>query len=213
MGGTENTAIVGFAPDDGYQYVGDECWVAGWGKTPFTSSFAEKIFARLRNLHWYISTTKLLFYYLHLRMWTFPKFEKLPFVVYYRPQTKFAKVMFLHLSVILFTGGVPGQVHPSGRYTPRQVNPPAGTPGQVPQGRYTPEHCITGYGQQASRTHPTGMNSCIDWCLWFSNILSNASTDNFDSGSVVLKLQITVFGILKFHFNVKAIFVPGIHFY
>ena len=26
-------------------------------------------------------------------------------VYFYRPQTKFAKVMFLHLSVILFTGG------------------------------------------------------------------------------------------------------------
>ena len=31
MGGTENTAIVTFAPDDGHQYVDDECWVAGWG--------------------------------------------------------------------------------------------------------------------------------------------------------------------------------------
>ena len=27
-------------------------------------------------------------------------------IYFYRPQTKFAKVMFLHLSVILFTGGV-----------------------------------------------------------------------------------------------------------
>ena len=38
----------------------------------------------------------------------------------YRPQTKFAKVMFLHLSVILFTGGgtfpghMTGGVHPGG---------------------------------------------------------------------------------------------------
>ena len=29
----------------------------------------------------------------------------------YRPQTKFAKAMFLHLSVILFTGGVSASVH------------------------------------------------------------------------------------------------------
>ena len=36
MAGTENTAIVGFAPNDEYQYVGDECWVAGWGKALFT---------------------------------------------------------------------------------------------------------------------------------------------------------------------------------
>ena len=51
------------------------------------------------------------------------------------------------LSVILsFTGGIPGQVHPLGRYTPWAVTPPwAGTPpGQVhppghgtPPGRYT----------------------------------------------------------------------------
>ena len=75
-------------------------------------------------------------------MWTFPKFEKLPFVVYYRPQTKFAKVMILHLSLILFTGGSTWAGTPSARYTPRagaplrQVHPPvdtppAGTPGQV----------------------------------------------------------------------------------
>ena len=44
-------------------------------------------------------------------------------VYYYHPQTKFAKVMFLHLSVSdsVHMGGVPRQV------------PPAGTPpGQVP---------------------------------------------------------------------------------
>ena len=49
------------------------------------------------------------------------------------------KVIFLHLSVFLFTGGVPGQVHPPGqvyppdRYlpwtgTPPGRSPPAGTP-------------------------------------------------------------------------------------
>ena len=75
-------------------------------------------------------------------------------------------VIFLHLSVILFTGGgstwagtPPRQVHPPGRYTPLpgqvhplgRYNPPAGTPwggklpwaGTPPQagtspGRYTP---------------------------------------------------------------------------
>ena len=51
------------------------------------------------------------------------------------------KVIFLHLSVILFTGGVPGQVPPSrytplGRYPPGRYTPPwAGTP---PMSRYTP---------------------------------------------------------------------------
>ena len=48
------------------------------------------------------------------------------------------KVIFLHLSVILFTGGVPvqvppagtppGQVHPLADTPPGQVHPPAGTP-------------------------------------------------------------------------------------
>ena len=43
----------------------------------------------------------------------------------YRPQTKFAKVMFLHLSAILFTGGgVPEQVHPPAGTPPSQVHLP-----------------------------------------------------------------------------------------
>ena len=54
-----------------------------------------------------------------------------------RPQTKFAKVMFLHVSVILSTGGVPGQVPPRTRYTPLGSGTPPGryTP---PQARYPP---------------------------------------------------------------------------
>ena len=37
-----------------------------------------------------------------------PNMGSLKSTAYYHPQTKFAKVMFLHvLSVILFTGGVP----------------------------------------------------------------------------------------------------------
>ena len=84
---------------------------------------------------------------------------------FYRPQTQFAKIMFLHLSVSHsvhrgeYLGRChPGQVHPMagtppwagtpprqvysplGRYRPGQVPPQAGMPpGQVhPQGRYTP---------------------------------------------------------------------------
>ena len=62
-----------------------------------------------------------------------------------------AKVIFLHVCVILFTGGgstwpgtPPGRYTPlagtPGRYTPLwQVHPPTGTPRQVhPPGRYTP---------------------------------------------------------------------------
>ena len=94
--------------------------------------------------------------------------------LYYRPQTKFAKVMFLHLSVILFTGGcmpqcmmgythlvadtpsppgadIPGNRHPPGADTPHRSRPP--------QGRHSSAQ-FRRYGQQAGGTHPTGMHTC-----------------------------------------------------
>ena len=105
---------------------------------------------------------------------------------YYHPQTKFAKVMFLHLSLshsVHRGGGVPGQVHPPdrytplGRYTPRQAHPlvrytPQDRytfPWQVhPLGRYTP---LVGSPPRSSacwetratsgRYAPTGMHSCF----------------------------------------------------
>ena len=51
---------------------------------------------------------------------------------FYRPQTKFAKVMFLHVSVILSTGG-----------------------GSASSGEGAP-----GTSTAAGGTHPTGMHSC-----------------------------------------------------
>ena len=94
------------------------------------------------------------------------------------------KVIFLHLSVILFTGGVPGQVphgtgtppwqvhplgrypHPSplGRYTPPWADTPPGR--YTPLGRYTPSPGAVHagrYGQQAGGMHPTGIHSCSRW--------------------------------------------------
>ena len=74
------------------------------------------------------------------------------------------KVIFLHLFVILFTGGGStwAGTPPGTRYTPlglgtppRPGNPPGpGTPPRpgTPPGRY---------GQQAGGTHPTGMHSCF----------------------------------------------------
>ena len=50
---------------------------------------------------------------------------------YYRPQMKFAKVMFSQVSVCP-QGGV----------------------------CHTPAQCMLGYGQQGGSTHPTGMHSC-----------------------------------------------------
>ena len=63
------------------------------------------------------------------------------YIVYYRPQTKFAKVMFSQVSVCPQGGVPPGQVHPLGRYTPQGRDTPwAGTPPRQvhPPGRYTP---------------------------------------------------------------------------
>ena len=74
--------------------------------------------------------------------------------LFYRPKTKFAKVMFSQVSVCP-QGGVPGQVHPTGQVhslagTPSSWSgtapwagaPPwAGTPpGRYLPGRYTPSH-------------------------------------------------------------------------
>ena len=77
------------------------------------------------------------------------KYGKFDSMLNYRPQTKFAKVMFLHLSVShsVHRGGTWAGT-PPGRYTPWAGTPP----GAVHAGRY---------GQQAGSTHPTGMHSCL----------------------------------------------------
>ena len=100
------------------------------------------------------------------------------------PANKFAKVMFLHLSVShsvhrgsTWAGTPPGRYTPLGKYTPDRYTPLAGTPPprQVhPPDRYTPQqvhppgqvHPLGAvhagrYGQQAGGMHPTGMHSCL----------------------------------------------------
>ena len=89
--------------------------------------------------------------------------------------------MFLHVSLILFTGGggsVPLHtgIHPPGPEagTPsrirgrhplpdqRQAPPPPGSEAGTPPGADTPSTVHAGrYGQQAGGTHPTGMQSCF----------------------------------------------------
>ena len=69
---------------------------------------------------------------------------------YYRPQTKFAKVMFLHLCV---SHSVHGGVCLSACWdttTPPSRHPPP-----------CPVHAAR-YGQQAGGMHPTGMESCYN---------------------------------------------------
>ena len=77
---------------------------------------------------------------------------------FYRPQTKFAKVMFLHVSVILSTGGgVPGQVHPRDQVHPQTRYPslgPGTPPDQVhPQDQVHPLEPST---PPLDQVHPTG---------------------------------------------------------
>ena len=97
--------------------------------------------------------------------------------VHYHPQRSCGKVMFLHLTVIMFTEGCLaysplGQVHPTATTPLGQVHPPAGTPPATPRihtppGRYTswqpyppPSRYIPPPVTAADGTHPTGMFSC-----------------------------------------------------
>ena len=75
--------------------------------------------------------------------------------------------MFLHMSVILFTGGVClsacWDIPPEQTPPPREQTPPgADTPQeQTPQEQPPPGAVHAGrYGQQAGGTHPTGMYTC-----------------------------------------------------
>ena len=101
-----------------------------------------------------------------------------------------AKVIFLHLSAILFTGrgsasvhaGIPPDRHilPGSRHPPPEQTPPGPDthpPEQTPPGADPPRadtppqsrHPPPPYGQWAAGTHPTGMHSCylISLVLWF----------------------------------------------
>ena len=87
-------------------------------------------------------------------------------VSYYRPQRSCGKVMFLHLSVILFTEGVSVSVHAGISLlrvdTPRQTPPWADTPPcPVHSGIHPPcpVHAGIDMATTADGTHPTGMHS------------------------------------------------------
>ena len=76
--------------------------------------------------------------------------DKSTYLIYYHPQTKFAKVMFLHMSVC--PRGSTWAGTPPGRYPPGQVHPSwAGTP---------PATVHAGIRSTSGGTHPTGMHSC-----------------------------------------------------
>ena len=75
---------------------------------------------------------------------------------YYHPQTKFAKVMFLHLPVSHSVHQ--GDLHPRGCLHPGAVgqNPPSDT---------------VGCGQREGGTHPTGMHSSLFSFYLFKNYI------------------------------------------
>ena len=76
------------------------------------------------------------------------------------------KIIFVHLSVILFTGGVCPiacwDTPPGAESSPEQTLPQADTPPRT-RGRHPPPGAVHAArcGQQAGGTHPTGMRSCI----------------------------------------------------
>ena len=80
-----------------------------------------------------------------------------------------AKVMFLHVCVILFTGGFSGQTPRDQADTPRPARHPPG-PGRPPwdqadtplgPDRPPPREQTPAYGLRAAGTHPTGKHSCL----------------------------------------------------
>ena len=74
--------------------------------------------------------------------------------VCYRPQRSCGKVMFLHVSVILFTGGGVWQAD-----TPLAGRHPL--PGQSPPWADTPHRqAPPGMATAVDGVHPTGMHSC-----------------------------------------------------
>ena len=88
-------------------------------------------------------------------------------ILYYRPQKKFAKVMFLHLSVSHSVHrGVSASVH-AGIPPLGSRHPPEQTPSSSrhPPGADPPPGAET--ATAADGTHPTGMHSCF---TYFYNI-------------------------------------------
>ena len=83
---------------------------------------------------------------------------------YYRPQTKFAKVMFLHLSVILFTVGVSASVH-AGIHTPRQQTPPP-READTPPSRYPPEADTPQSRHPPGKQTPLPLRSACYWNVY-----------------------------------------------
>ena len=108
-------------------------------------------------------------------------------LLYYRPQRSWGKVMFLHVCVILFTGGLLSQhaLQVVSQHALQQVSRggdiqaciaggiaaclasglkggllPGGLLGGSPPGGLLPGGCLVETATAAGGTHPTGMHSC-----------------------------------------------------
>ena len=130
-------------------------------------------------------TKLIIFFIYHVNLWQsyidtdsechnlyFFSFSCAALVSCYRPQTKFAKVMFLHLPVILFTGRGVSRPRSWGVCLPRGCPGPG--PGGLPiggvQAQAQERMCIPACTEAdtshrlttiaADGTHPTGMHSC-----------------------------------------------------
>ena len=115
------------------------------------------------------------------------------------------KVISLHLSVILFTGGgVPGKVPTRAGTPPWQVTPPGRyiPPGRYPCGKY-PRQCMLGYSQQAGGTHPTG-NAFLLIISLPSSIKISSKIINVER----LRNGITIISITILKFAETAVILP-----
>ena len=107
-------------------------------------------------------------------------FRRVSDPTYYRPQTKFAKIMFSQVSVCPRGGVCPIACWDT--HTGQTLHPQAGHP---------PAQCMLGYGQQEGGTHPTGMHSCTCLTNTFlgscSSFQFNVCNSNFTLCCLVLK--------------------------
>ena len=83
---------------------------------------------------------------------------------FYHLQTKFAKVMFLHVSVILSGGGVSQHALQVSRPTPKGEVEGSGRGGCLLRGGAYSVGGLPAMATAAGGTHPTGMHSCLCVC-------------------------------------------------
>ena len=118
---------------------------------------------------------------------------------YYRPQTKFAKVMFLHLSVSHSV--YKGDLHQGRESVSRGRSASRGFK-RTPS---TNRILTTKYGQRVCGTHPTGMHACFFVCLILKSYLIFRACI-WKSSFTTLKVDMMNYGYMmgKVNNNCKA---------